>query len=312
MTEAVAADLNIIDTVDERKSEEIIAILALINRGECVQSDQLETTKRKREENNDTETISSAIVPLDHAQEIQSVDSAPVVNNANSNEEGQSAEPAKKKKKQFVGKTNFVNNDEFEDILETGWFYLDSYEKPQGPFSSREMKQWYFAGFFFETTMVKRINEEEFVPISDCEEFKHYDLSSTIVSTDIYSMDAAASTEQKQDYYGEEQYGHNYNHYESAYHQPSVSSNYAQSAYFNSHNGRFAPVASHFAAKGIPEDKAGRMLSHYLDMDSYQESMRAAKSSEQEVGGKIKVTKKMVSAFKKKKVDKQRRRILMM
>jgi hypothetical protein len=300
MTEQQVADLNIIETVDENKSE--------------VQSDQLEeTSKRKREEINETENLSNTKTLLDHVTEIQTVDSAPVVN-ANSNEEDQSVEPAKKKKKQFVGKTNFVNNDEFEDILETGWFYLDSYEKPQGPFSSREMKQWYFAGFFFETTMVKRINEEEFVPISECEEFKHYDLSATTgVSTDIYSMDAA-STEQKQDYYGEEQYGHNnYNHYESVYHQqPSASDNYAQSAYFNSHNGRFAPVASHFAAKGIPEDKAGRMLSHYLDMDSYQESMRAAKGSEQEGGGKVKVTKKMVSAFKKKKVDKQRRRILMM
>jgi hypothetical protein len=307
MTEQQVADLNTIETVEENKSE--------------VQSDQLETSKRKREEeNNDTENISTTKT-LDHAQDIESVDSAPIVN-ANSNEEDQSVEPAKKKKKQFVGKkTNFVNIDEFEDILETGWFYLDSYEKPQGPFSSREMKQWYFAGFFFETTMVKRINEEEFVPISECEEFKHYDLSATtIVSTDIYSMDGALSTEKKQDYYGEEQYGHNYNHYdESAYYQPqqqqqqpTLSGDYAQSAYFNSHSGKFAPVASHFAAKGIPEDKAGRMLSHYLDMDSYQEAMRTAKSSDAEGGGKVKITKKMVSAFKKKKVDKQRRRILMM
>ena len=46
----------------------------------------------------------------------------------------------------------------------------------------------YIAGFFFETTVVKRINEEEFVPISSCEEFKHCDFSSSIVSTDLYSM----------------------------------------------------------------------------------------------------------------------------
>jgi hypothetical protein len=54
-----------------------------------------------------------------------------------------SQEPVKKKKKEFLGKTNFVNDDEFEDILDSGWFYIDSSNNPQGPFSSKEMKQWY-------------------------------------------------------------------------------------------------------------------------------------------------------------------------
>jgi hypothetical protein len=299
MTEQVPiVDLNnnIKDTFDENKSE--------------AQDVQAETSKRKREENDVTESISTSL--LDQTKQIESVDNSSV----NANEEDQTRlEPVKKKKKQFVAKTNFVNNDEFEDIHESGWFYLDSYEKPQGPFSTREMKQWYIAGFFFETTMVKRINEEEFMPISECEEFKNYDLSATMVSTDIYSMNTASlSTQKKLDSYGDlDQPDHNYNHYDEPayYSQPSVSGNYAQTAYFNSHNGRFAPVSNHFAAKGLPEDRAGRMLSHYLDMDSYQESMRAAKNSS-EAETKPKVTKKMVNAFKKKKVDKQRRRILMM
>jgi len=277
------------------------------------QSIQEETSKRKREEeNNETENISSSTLLPDQTKQIETIiDNSSI--NTNTNEE-ESLEPVKKKKKQFVAKTNFVNNDEFEDILESGWFYLDSYEKPQGPFSTREMRQWYIAGFFFETTMVKRINEEEFTSISECVEFKNYDLSSSIVSTDIYSMNSPDFSPQKKvDSYGDmDQSGHNYSHYDEPayYSQPAVSGNYAQTAYFNTHNGRFAPVSNYYAAKGLPEDKAGRMLSHFLDMDSYQESMRAAKNSEPET--KPKVTKKMVSAFKKKKVDKQRRRILMM
>jgi len=51
------------------------------------------------------------------------------------------------------------------------------------------------------------------------------------------------------------------------------------------------------------------MLAHYLDMEAYQEKMR---QSQAEIAQRPKVTKKMVEAFKKKKVDKQRRRILQM
>jgi len=317
MTEVPIVDSsNVYNNVEENRSE--------------AQSDKSESSKRKREEN---EPEINTEVLVDHAKQIESVDN-PV--NANTNiKEDQTDEPVKKKKKQFVAKTNFVNG-EFEDILETGWFYLDSYGKPQGPFSTLEMKQWYNAGFFFETTMVKRINEEEFVPISGCEEIKSYDTSTTMVSADIYSMGTSIlPSEAMKDSYDV----HNYNPYAPSYYaqpiasnsyvqpitpssfvqptvpsnyvQPSAANNYAQTAFFNTHNGRFAPVGNHFAAKGIPEDKAGRMLSHYLDVDSYQEAMRAAKNSEPDQG-KVKVTKKMVNAFKKKKVEKQRNRFLTM
>jgi len=84
-----------------------------------------------------------------------------------------------------------------------------------------------------------------------------------------------------------------------------------ESAFFNTSTGRFQPVSSYYAAKGVPEDKAGRMLAHYLDVDAYQDQMREARSNP-EPEGKIKVTKKMIEQFKKKKIDKQRRRILMM
>ena len=32
---------------------------------------------------------------------------------------------------------------------------------------------------------------------------------------------------------------------------------------------------NYWATKGIPNDRAGRMMNHYFDMDSYQEQMNA-------------------------------------
>lgn len=48
-----------------------------------------------------------------------------------------------KKKKEYVAKSTFVADDEFEDILVSGWFYLDTTGQQQGPFTTRDMKEWY-------------------------------------------------------------------------------------------------------------------------------------------------------------------------
>jgi hypothetical protein len=47
-----------------------------------------------------------------------------------------------KKKKEYVPKSTFVADDEFEDILVSGWFYLDANNQQQGPFTTRDMKEW--------------------------------------------------------------------------------------------------------------------------------------------------------------------------
>ena len=48
---------------------------------------------------------------------------------------------------------------------------------------------------------------------------------------------------------------------------------------FSSTTGRFTPQDmagdNYWATKGIPNDRAGRMMNHYFDMDSYQEQMNA-------------------------------------
>lgn len=268
----------------------------IVNQDHSINVDESEALKRKREE------LQNTIVHQDGPKEILN-----------------DIQPTKKKKKEFVGKTNFVNDDAFEDILESGWFYIDSYGNPQGPFSSKEMKEWFIAGFFFENTMVKRINDVDYQPISSCEEFMHCELSSNVVSTDIYNQQTMSSkTSQQAGYDQQESYQKPYN---SIYTDPSLyqppdieqidKEPFTQTAFFNTHSGRFTPVSSYYAAKGIPEDREGRMLSHYLDIEAYQEQMRAAKANP-DTNARPKVSKKMIAAFKKKKVDKQRRRILMM
>jgi hypothetical protein len=48
----------------------------------------------------------------------------------------------------------------------------------------------YIAGFFFDTTLVKRVSDTLYKSIAECEEFKNLDFSSTAVSSDIYLQSA--------------------------------------------------------------------------------------------------------------------------
>jgi len=87
------------------------------------------------------------------------------------------------------------------------------------------------------------------------------------------------------------------------------SGDYSQKAFFTTSKGRFSATdqEAYWTSKGLPTDKEGRMLSNYFDYEAYQEQMRNARPSE-----KKKVSKAQIKAFRKKKVDKKRRRILMM
>jgi len=193
-------------------------------------------------------------------------------------------------------------------MFESGWFYIDSSGNPQGPFTSKEMKEWFIAGFFYETTMVKRINDQDYVSISECVEFKHCELSSTVVSTSFYTntlpQEVISPPKTENSHYAYED-----SSAYSAYDDPH--GNFAQSAYFNSHSGRFMPTSTYHTSKLLPDDREGRMLSHYLNIDEYQEKMREAQNNP-DLLKRPKVTKKMIQQYKKKKEDKQRRRILMM
>jgi len=212
--------------------------------------------------------------------------------------------------------------DQYEDILVSGWFYLDHEGIKQGPFMTTEMRDWFVDGFFTRDLKVKRVYEEDFSRIGDRDEFKG------LKQKPIRHMSYF------NDYYADP----NWNYFNQPPNMPSNSStgnpnasgggnqsshgdkndgSYSQKALFNL-GGKFAQGGggggggggnmSYWKIKGLPEDREGRMMGHYFDVEQYQESMRNMKQNPPK---KRKVTKKMIQYYKKKKEDKKKRRILM-
>jgi len=222
----------------------------------------------------------------------------------------------RKKKKQYKAKSSYIGDDEFEDILATGWFYQDTTGEKQGPFTTKEMKEWFVAGFFDDDLLVKRINEPEFGMIAERGEFKNLErrpqdqVYTPANSFQIQQQLAAAPNPYYQEGFDPA--------VEEVFIAPppqqqpepkQQTGDYSQKAFFTTLKGRFSATDqdSYWSSKGLPSDKEGRMLSNYFDYEAYQEQMRNAKPGE-----KKKVSKAQIKAFRKKKVDKKRRRILMM
>jgi len=231
----------------------------------------------------------------------------------------------KKKKKQYKAKSSYIADDEFEDILATGWFYKDSNGDKQGPFTTKEMKEWFVAGFFDDDLLVKRIHETEFGAISERPDFKDLERRP---QDQVYVPMSAFQAQQQLVTAPNPYYQDGPSFFDPAFEETppapappvpapvvvepepeTIARDYAQKAYFTTLKGRFSATdqESYWSMKGLPSDKDGRMLSNYFDYEAYQEQMRNAKPAE-----KKKVSKAQIKAFRKKKVDKKRRRILMM
>jgi len=214
------------------------------------------------------------------------------------------AETYKKKKKDFIAKSDIVLDDEFEDIIQRGWLYVDSNGERQGPYTTKEMKEWYVAGFFTDQLLVKRVIDPDFLPIFEQDEFKRLEqktvtqLSYTQYNTQFAPPSGATPVATFEP------------HAENAF-EPMNPANYSQKASFTTLGGRFSSAdhSSYWDRKGIPSDKAGRMLSHYLDIDAYQEQMRMASEQPQK---RKKIGKNTIKLFKKRKEEKKRKRALML
>jgi len=205
--------------------------------------------------------------------------------------------------------TSHQNNeqdpDQYEDILVSGWFYLDHEAMKQGPFLTTEMRDWFVDGFFTRDLKVRRVYEEEFSRIGDRDEFKG------LKQKPIRHMSYF------NDYYADP----NWNYFNQPPSAPSSSNSttpnppvnnapekeegsYSQKAMFNL-GGKFAQGQgqgggnmSYWKMKGLPEDREGRMMANYFDVEQYQEQMRNMKQNPPK---KRKVTKKMIQYYKKKK-----------
>lgn len=60
-------------------------------------------------------------------------------------------------------KENGENNKPFLNIMT--WFYIDPNGKVQGPFTDEEMSLWYNHGFFYDTLMLRRSIDKEFISL---------------------------------------------------------------------------------------------------------------------------------------------------
>jgi len=149
--------------------------------------------------------------------------------------------------------------------------------------------------------MVKRINEPEYQQISSCEAFKTLSLANNTESYLYYSsLQEQADNPQKpvipsapggstkiNPYY--EQFPSFFDPAFEEEPEATPLTQFSQTAFFHTVNGKFAPSDSYWTAKGVPSDRDGRMLSHYLDVEAYQEQMRLAQLNPQK---RPKVTKK--------------------
>jgi len=231
-------------------------------------------------------------------------------------EKDESESNQKKKKEQKT--THPPTEDDFEDIIERGWFYIDSNGEKQGPFSTKEMKEWFIAGFFNNDLLVKRVSDTSFTRIAEREEFTKLERKPHLASyaaVSLPSYEQRVETENTPNPFYQD-----FPSYYDASFEPEQTpempigadddpSSYTQAAFFTTLGGRFSggDQTSHWKKKGLPTDKDGRMLSHYLDVEAYQEQMRNAEPPK-----KKKITKNMIKFYKKRKEDRKRRRALML
>jgi len=104
-------------------------------------------------------------------------------NNSQPSQENNDNQNKKKKDDKAVNQ-----EDDFEDLLERGWFYVDSSGEKQGPFSTKEMKEWYIAGFFNNDLLVKRVSDTTFQRIADRDEFARLERKPQLASYAALSM----------------------------------------------------------------------------------------------------------------------------
>jgi hypothetical protein len=230
------------------------------------------------------------------------------------------------------------NEEEEEDILVSGWFYLDTQGNKQGPFNTSEMREWWTNGFFARDLQVKRVNDEQWGYISGRDEFK-----GARVKTSAFPTSSAYGYYPQQSYVPQpyvpqpQEFDPNGFHGvdqrdverdtddneieeddddEFRINKPSKGAaargSYAQKAFFAALNGKYAekPLEKEPFLRGrnIPTDRDGRMMAHYFDVEAYQDEMRRAP---RKAKGPKKVSKKMAQSYKKKKEQKRVKRIMM-
>jgi len=208
--------------------------------------------------------------------------------------------------------------------------YIDNSGNRQGPFSTREMQQWYTAGFIMDSLQLRRVHETEYkslgkfypelkkppkpLPVSQQQSFaptpspvQYYPYPSVPVS--IYSgYNYLAPTPSVSGY----PYGANPAMTQQSQQPADISGDYAQKVMFTSIGGRFKAQDStaHWQTKGLATDKEGRQMSAFFDVEAYQEQMREKKERGEDKKKPVKLSRKQIDDLKEKKRQRKLKKIL--
>jgi len=210
------------------------------------------------------------------------------------------------------------DDDAEEDILKSGWLYIDSSGSRQGPFLTRDMQSWYQTGFIIDSLLVRRVDQTDYTPLAQHSILKQppkplkHNVTPHVVPSSAYSQYYNAAAYQMNPSAGFEEFlsgqtpGDQY-HGSS---EPDVPGSYSQKVFFTQLGGRFKAQDpnAYWESKGLATDKAGRQMSSFFDVDKYQDEMNIKKAEEKKKP--VKLTRKQIEDFKQKKIQKRVKKLL--
>eukprot|EP01118_Nematostelium_gracile_P017724 TRINITY_DN7669_c0_g1_i2.p1 TRINITY_DN7669_c0_g1~~TRINITY_DN7669_c0_g1_i2.p1 ORF type:complete len:212 (-),score=69.78 TRINITY_DN7669_c0_g1_i2:22-657(-) len=174
------------------------------------------------------------------------------------------------------------------DLSTPCWFYLDSNQLKQGPFSFKEMFLWWKGGYFPDELMVKTIWENEFQQLGNIPEF--YAASEKLVARIEREQDELVKSGLIEvpiapTFLEEEEV-------------ESRGEDYAVTGTFNSKTGRFSSDVG-------PLDKDAKHMSKYFDHEQYQ-----ANNTFQDPSKRKKPVKGTKKFWKERKEKKKKAKLL--
>ncbi len=208
------------------------------------------------------------------------------------------------------------------DLVTPCWFYMDSNNERQGPFSFKDMYTWWKTGYFTKDLQVKTVWDNDFKKLEnillfhsvqhslsfslivlDCPEFINIppSLVDKIGQDEEEDEDEETSTTETK--LGTSNDNVFYEDIEQS--SGAVYQDYTVFGTFNPITGKFQSVdnPTYYGLKGLPADKDQRMMGHFFNYDLYASQMNSEKDKKKKV--KVKGTKKF---WKARKEEKKRRK----
>lgn len=215
--------------------------------------------------------------------------------NSETKEESYQEEPVRGEGVEEKGKVNDEPNIEDYDLSTPCWFYLDSNDLKQGPFTFKEMFLWWKGSYFPNELMVKTIWETDFQQLGNIPEF---------VNAPPKLVEKIEKEQDELVRKGHIEVPMVPTYFEGKEEEPAAADSakfdeYSVKGTFNTRTGTFT------TEPGGPIDREARMMSKYFDYNQYQSQM--VNGSQDKKKKPVKGTKKF---WKERKEKKKRAKLL--